>query len=64
MPIKKFNSFEEASKALWVLDPQDDYYKKLKDLYNFWGKISHRKCTKGIQKIKSYNDLLKLQQWE
>ncbi len=64
MPIKKISTFEEASKSLWVLKPTDDYYKKLKELFAFWGKLSQRKCTKGIQKIKSYDDLIKLRRWE
>lgn len=64
MPIKKFSTFKEASKDLWILEPNEEYYQKLKELFAFWGKLSNRKCIRGIQKIKFYDDLLKIQSWK
>lgn len=63
MPIKKFSTFEEASKDLWILEPNKEYYKKLKELFALWGKLSNKKHSKGIQKFKSYDYLLKMQRW-
>jgi hypothetical protein len=50
MSIKKFISFEDARKELWVVNPDEKYYKHLKGLFQFWGKISKRKIERGIQK--------------
>jgi hypothetical protein len=61
MSIKKFTTFEEASKDLWVMKPNKEYYERLKELFTFWDKLSQRKCKKGIQKFNSYEDLLKIQ---
>ena len=63
MPIKKFDTFEKASKDLWVLEPNKEYYEKLKNLFVFWNKLSKRSCIKGIQKFESYDDLLKIERW-
>ena len=59
MAIKKFNSFQEASKDLWVIKPDKEYYEKLKQLFAFWNELYEKKCIKGIQKFKSYNELQK-----
>ncbi len=55
MPIKKYTSFEEASKDLWVLHPDDQYYKKLKELFVFWNKLNSSK--KPIKKIQKFKDI-------
>ncbi len=59
MSIKKFNTFEEASKDLWVLNPKKEYYEKLKELFAFWDKLSQRQCVRGIKKFTSYEEFLK-----
>ncbi len=59
MSIKKYSSFEEASKDLWIMNPNDDYYNKLKEHFAFWKKLSDRKIEKGIKKFKSYDEYLK-----
>jgi len=50
MPIKKYTTFEEASKDLWVLNPDSDYYKKLKNNFAFWSKLVDQRQKSGIQK--------------
>ena len=58
MPIKKYTTFEEASKDLWVLNPDSDYYKKLKNNFAFWSKLADKRQKSGIQKYSSYKELL------
>ena len=55
MPIKKYYTFEEAEKDLWVLHPDESYYKRLRQLFELWHKISNRTIRKGIQKFNSVN---------
>lgn len=53
MAIKKYSTFEQAEKDLWVLHPDAKYYLRLKRLFEFWNKISKRSIKKGIQKFSS-----------
>lgn len=62
MPIKKYKSFKNASEALWVLEPNVEYYKKLKELNLFWHKLNKTKIIKGIQKFETYDDFLKMKE--
>ena len=59
MPIKKFTSFDDASKAPWVLNPDKEYYEKMKQHFDFWSKLSNKKAKKGVRKFRSYEELLK-----
>jgi len=59
MQVKKYKTFEEASRDLWVFEPDKKYYKKLKNLFAFWSSLTVRKNVKGIEKFKSYQELLK-----
>ena len=54
MPIKKYKSFEAASKDLWIYEPDENYYQKLKEIFEFWSKLSDNKREKGITKIKEF----------
>ena len=58
MPIKKFTSFADASTDLWILNPDKDYYRKLKDHFSFWSKLSKQNKRKEIQKFSSYDEYL------
>ena len=62
MAIKKYISFEEACEDIWVLEPNVEYYKKLKELNLFWNNLNKNKVLKGIQKFKSYEDFLKMKE--
>ena len=57
MSIKKYYTFAEAEKDLWVLHPDEKYYLRLKLLYDFWSRISKKTITKGIHKFDSVEDL-------
>jgi len=52
MPIKKYSTFNDASKGLWVLNPDDKYYVALKNNFAFWSKLSSKKQKQGITKFK------------
>jgi len=58
MPIKKYTTFQEASKDLWVLNPNVEYYITLKNHFAFWSKLANKKQTHGIQKFKNYKQFL------
>ncbi len=64
MPIKKFTSFDDASKALWVLNPDMEYYEKMKQHFDFWNKLSNKTSKKGVRKFRSYEELLKTKEKE
>jgi hypothetical protein len=53
MPIYKFKSFEEAEQALWNFHPDEAYFRKVADLWNFAGRLLPISCQKGIFKFKS-----------
>ncbi len=59
MSLKKYSTFEEASKDMWVMTPNDDYYNKLKAHFEFWKKLYDKKIEKGIKKFSSYEEYLK-----
>jgi hypothetical protein len=58
MPIKKYSTFNDASKGLWVLNPDDKYYVALKNNFAFWSKLSSKKTKQGITKFKDYQEFL------
>jgi len=58
MPIKKYTTFNQASKDLWVLNPDDVYYFTLKNHFAFWSRIVNKKHKSGIQKFKNYEQFL------
>jgi hypothetical protein len=51
MPIEKFKSFEAASKAIWNLNPDDDYYKRMARFYNLVLRLSKIYVSTGIFKF-------------
>ena len=59
MSIKKYSSFEKASRDMWIMDPNEDYYKKLEEYFSFWEKLLDKKKVKKIRKFKSYNEFLR-----
>ncbi len=51
MPVQKFKSFDEASKALWNFNPGPDYYKKIARFYRLFTRISKASITHGVFKF-------------
>lgn len=56
MTIQKFNSFEEAERALWDFNPQTEYYRRVAGLYEIAFRISPPQCRRGIIKFRSIED--------
>ncbi|MFQ5708302.1 MAG: hypothetical protein ACE5HO_12675 [bacterium] len=59
MPVYKFNSFAEASQALWKVEPDEslDSLSVLWDLAEFIHELRPReKCRRGIFKFKSLEE--------
>jgi len=54
MPVKKYKTFEDAVKDLWVYEPDDTYYQNLKANFEFWSKLSKPKLKKGIEKFRNF----------
>jgi hypothetical protein len=51
MPIKKYKSFEAASRDLWVKKPDYKYYRNLRLLFEFWMKMNKTEIKKGVIRI-------------
>ncbi len=56
MPVKKYKTFEEAEKDLWVFNPDKNYYKKLRTILNFDIMINVKKFPRGIYKYKTFEE--------
>jgi hypothetical protein len=56
MPVKKFKSFEEAERDLWVFEPDDRYYERLRGFYNFAAKFSVARFPRAIFKFRSMQE--------
>lgn len=54
MPVKKFKTFEEAERDLWVFNPDKEYYEHVKRMFEFWDKLPRKKVIPGIQKLKTF----------
>lgn len=56
MPIFKYKSFEDAEKALWNFDPDEKYYKRVAELWEFANELNPISYPKGIFKFKSIEE--------
>ncbi len=57
MPVKKYKTFEEAEKDLWVINPDEDYYKKAFEFIDSGLKLlKSRKIPKGVFKYKTFEE--------
>ena len=56
MPVYKYKTFEEADRALWNFHPDEAYFKKVADLWNFAGKLLPISYPKGIFKFRSMEE--------
>lgn len=56
MPIFKYKTFEEAERALWNFHPDESYFKKVAELWNFANKLSTIQYPKGIFKFKNLKE--------
>jgi hypothetical protein len=51
MPIYKYKPFEDAQKALWNLNPDKSYYKRIAELWEFANKLNPIRYPKGLYKF-------------
>lgn len=56
MPIKKFLSFEEARRDLWVIDPDENYYKRVRELFALVERLGSRSRKYGVYKFANISD--------
>ncbi len=56
MPIYKYKTFEEAEKALWNFNPDEKYYDKVGELWEFANELSSISYPKGIFKFRSVEE--------
>ena len=47
MPVYKYKTFEEAERALWNFHPDEAYFRKVADLWNFANKLLPVSYSKG-----------------
>jgi len=56
MSIQKFKSFEEAEKALWTSNPDGAYFKKVREFYRLFAKLSKFSYPSGVYKFRSIEE--------
>ncbi len=56
MTVKKYKTFEEAEKDLWILSPDKEYFKKILKLFDNKLCCKVRKCPKGVFKYKTFEE--------
>ncbi len=55
--IKKFKTFEEARRDLWVMEPDDEYYRRVIAFYELAASlIKPHSIEKGIFKFKTFEE--------
>ncbi len=50
--IKKYSSIQKSNEPLWVINPDEKYYKKMNEFFVMIEKLSGFKVKRGIQRIK------------
>ncbi len=56
MPVKKYFSFDEARRDLWVLHPDAKYYRKLREFYAFAFRFYKPHFPKGVFKFRNMEE--------
>lgn len=56
MPVFKFKSLDEAEKSLWNFKPDDQYFRRVANLWMFANQLSDIKYPGGIFKFKTIED--------
>jgi hypothetical protein len=56
MPIQKFKTFDDAEKALWNFHPDDNYYRRVAELWDFANKLNPITHPRGIFKFKTIEE--------
>jgi hypothetical protein len=56
MSVEKFETLEEAKKALWSFRPDETYFRQLFVLWEFANRLSPLKYPRGILKFKTIEE--------
>lgn len=56
MPVQKFKTFEEAERALWEVHPDEAYYDRVAELWDFANKLNPISYPKGIFKFRTIEE--------
>jgi hypothetical protein len=57
MTVTKYRTFEEAERALWEFNPDDDYFRKVAAMFELMGKIQPKPAfRKGLFKYRSIEE--------
>lgn len=56
MGITRFKSFEEAERALWVFEPDNAYYQRIRDMFELAERLCPARPQTGISKFRSIGE--------
>jgi len=56
MPVYKYKTFEEAESTLWNFRPDEAYFSRVAELWNFANKLCPITYPKGIFKYRSIEE--------
>ncbi len=57
MPVKKYKTFEEAEKDLWIINPDEKYYEKVWKMFEFSTEIlKNKNVPRGVFKYKTFEE--------
>ncbi len=56
MPIQKFKTLEEAEKAIAISEPDEAYFKRVAQLWDFANKVNPISYPKGLFKFKTIEE--------
>jgi hypothetical protein len=56
MPIQKFKTFEEAQRALWCFNPDENYYRNVRELFKLGDRLCPPDFPRGIFKYKTIEE--------
>ena len=56
MPIYKYKTFEEAERALWNFNPDEQYYDRVAKLWEFANELNPINYPRGIFKFKTIEE--------
>jgi len=62
MPVYKYKTFEEAEKALWNFNPDEQYFERVAELWEFADELCPISYPKGIFKFKTIEEANKHRQ--
>ena len=53
MPVTKFSSFRDAEEALWCFTPDDNYYQRIRRLFELASRLRRVTPVPGVVKFRS-----------